>query len=227
MLIISIYLLLDRERILRAMLGVIPATVRDQVLELLGAVESTLVRYLKAQVLLCAVMGMIGWAIAFFAGGQYADRYALLIGLWVGVTELIPVIGAFLGAIPAVVLALVDSPTQALLVAGLFLIAQQLEGNVLVPRIMGGSVGVHPLWVLFAVLSATALYGLVGALFAVPVVAIVSASLRYLRGTLVFERWREAPLSAIPDAPASPPAHAGASTRARAPVAGDRDPEEE
>jgi predicted PurR-regulated permease PerM len=226
MLIISIYLLLDRERILRAMLGVIPATVRDQVLELFGAVESTLVRYLKAQVLLCAVMGVIGWAIAYFAGGQYADRYALLIGLWVGVTELIPVIGAFLGAIPAVVLALVDSPTQALLVAGLFLIAQQLEGNVLVPRIMGGSVGVHPLWVMFAMLSATALYGLVGALFAVPVVAIVSASLRYLRGTLLFERWREAPLSALSDAPAGPPPRAGASTRARAPVARDRDPEE-
>jgi hypothetical protein len=62
------------------------------------------------------------------------------------------------------------------------------------------------------------------------VVAIVSASLRYLRGTLVFERWREAPLSALSDAPAGPPpragARAGASTRARAPVAGDRDPEE-
>lgn len=226
MLIISIYLLLDRERILGAMLGAIPATVRDQVFELFAAVESTLVRYLKAQVLLCAVMGVIGWAIAFFAGGQYADRYALLIGLWVGVAELIPVLGAFLGAIPAVVLALVDSPMQALLVAGLFLLAQQLEGNVLVPRIMGGSVGVHPLWVMFAMLSATALYGLVGALFAVPVVAIVSASLRYLRGTLVFERWREAPISAIPDAPAGPPARAGATNRVRAPVVGGRDPEE-
>ena len=199
MLIVSIYLLLDRERILRAVLGTIPGTVRDQVLELFAAVEGTLVKYLRAQLFLCVIMGVIGWAIAFFFGGRYADNYALLIGVWVGVTELIPVLGAFLGAIPAVVLALVDSPTQALIVAGLFLAAQQLEGNVLVPRIMGGSVGVHPLWVMFAMLSATALYGLVGALFAVPVVAIISASVRYLGGTLVFERWRDAPVFAMPE----------------------------
>lgn len=199
MLIVSIYLLLDRERILRAVLGTIPGTVRDQILELFAAVEGTLVKYLRAQLFLCVVMGMIGWAIAFFFGGRYADNYALLIGVWVGVTELIPVLGAFLGAIPAVILALVDSPVQALIVAGLFLAAQQLEGNILVPRIMGGSVGVHPLWVMFAMLSATALYGLVGALFAVPVVAIVSASVRYLGGTLVFERWRDAPVFSMPE----------------------------
>ncbi len=199
MLIVSIYLLLDRERILRAVLGTIPGTVRDQILELFAAVEGTLVKYLRAQLFLCVVMGMIGWAIAFFFGGRYADNYALLIGVWVGVTELIPVLGAFLGAIPAVILALVDSPVQALIVAGLFLAAQQLEGNILVPRIMGGSVGVHPLWVMFAMLSATALYGLVGALFAVPVVAIISASVRYLGGTLVFERWRDAPVFSMPE----------------------------
>ncbi len=199
MLIVSIYLLLDRERILRAVLGTIPGTVRDQILELFAAVEGTLVKYLRAQLFLCVVMGMIGWAIAFFFGGRYADNYALLIGVWVSVTELIPVLGAFLGAIPAVILALVDSPVQALIVAGLFLAAQQLEGNILVPRIMGGSVGVHPLWVMFAMLSATALYGLVGALFAVPVVAIISASVRYLGGTLGFERWRDAPVFSMPE----------------------------
>lgn len=204
MLIVSIYLLLDRERILHAILATIPETVRDQTLELLGAVENTLVRYLKAQVLLCGMMGVIGWAIAFFFGGEFAGRYALLIGLWVAVTELIPVIGAFLGAVPAVLLALIESPSQALLVVGLFLVAQQLEGNLLVPRIMGGSVGVHPLWVMFAMLSATALYGLVGALFAVPMVAIISASIRYLQKTLIFARWREAAISTVTEARPSP-----------------------
>ncbi len=195
MLIVSIYLLLDRERITDSIIAMIPETVRNQALELFDTVEETLVKYVKAQVLLCVLMGVIGWAIVFFTGGEYA----ILIGVWVGVTELIPVLGAFLGAVPAVLLALVDSPTQALIVAILFLIAQQLEGNILVPRIMGGSVGVHPLWVMFAMLSATALYGIVGALFAVPVVAIVSATLRYLKETLVFEHWREslvAPTSA-------------------------------
>jgi predicted PurR-regulated permease PerM len=167
----------------------LPATIRDHTVELFHAVENTLVTYLKTQLLLCAIMGAIGWAIAYFTFGSYA----LLIGLWVGVTEIIPVLGPFLGAIPAVVIAFFSGGfTQALLVALLFLLAQQLEGNVLVPRIMGSSVGVHPLWVLFATLAATTLYGVVGAVFAVPIVAIITAVLRYLRGTLLFERWGKA-----------------------------------
>jgi predicted PurR-regulated permease PerM len=229
MLIVSIYLLLDRERILRAVLGTIPGTVRDQILELFAAVEGTLVKYLRAQLFLCVTMGVIGWSIVYvvgkFAPSQYLDpskllvQYALLIGVWVGITELIPVLGAFLGAIPAVILALVAGPTEALVVAALFLVAQQVEGNFLVPKVMGGSVGVHPLWVMFAMLTATALYGIVGALFAVPVVAIISASLRYLGGTLVFERWRDAPVFAVPETTdaanldaANAPVKAGAGT---------------
>ena len=186
MLIVSIYLLLDREKITRAVLRVLPATVRDHAVELFHAVERSLIKYLKGQLALCAIMGIIGAAIAFFVIG----RYTLVIGLWVGLTEIIPVIGAFLGAVPAVLIALfVGGFSKALIVAGLFLVAQQLEGNILVPRIMGGSVGVHPLWVLFATLAGTALYGVIGAIFAVPAVAIVAATLRYLRGTLIFERW--------------------------------------
>ena len=198
MLIVSIYLLLDRERVLRATLDTIPVTVRDQVLDILLAVEGALVKYLKAQLTLCAIMGTVGFLIAFFVIG----KYALVIGLWVGVMEILPVLGAFLAAIPAVVVALfLGGFSKALLVALLFLIAQQLEGNILVPRIMGGSVGVHPLWVLFAMLSATALYGVIGAFFAVPVVAIVSATLRYLNNTLIFEHWGKMPLRPVNEQP--------------------------
>ena len=191
--IISIYLLLEREKITNALLQTIPSTVRDQSLELFYAVEQSLVKYLRGQLLLCAIMGVLGWAIMFFTVG----KYALPVGAWVAATELIPVLGAFLGAIPAVAIALLVPQGgffQALLVAFLFLIAQQVEGNVLVPRIQGGSTGVHPLIVLFATLAGTALYGIVGAIFAVPVVAIVSATLRYLRGTLLFERWGKPPV---------------------------------
>ena len=191
MLIISIYLLLDRERLTRALLGAIPETVRDHAVELFYAVERTLIKYLRGQFVLCAIMGVIGWAIAYFVIG----KYSLVIGLWVGLTEIIPIIGAFLGAVPAVLIALfVGGFYKALIVAGLFLVAQQIEGNILVPRIQGGSVGVHPLWVLFATLAGTALYGLVGAIFAVPSVAIVAATIRYLRGTVIFERWGKPPV---------------------------------
>ena len=200
MLIISVYLLLDRERISRSTLRAVPRTVRSQATGLFHAVEGALVRYLKAQLLLCAIMGVLGWAIVFFTGLFFAGPdFAILIGLWVALTEIIPVLGAFLGAIPAVVIPMFTGDfTQALIVAVLFLVAQQLEGNVLVPRIMGGTTGVHPLWVLFATLAATALYGIVGAIFAVPIVAIISAAWRYLRETLVFEPWGKVPLKELP-----------------------------
>ena len=200
--LVSVYLLLEREKITRAVIRTIPEAIRDQSLELFHAVESTLIRYLKGQFLLCAIMGVLGWAIMFFTVGDYA----LLVGLWVGLTEIIPVLGAFLGAIPGVLIALFlpsGGFTMALIVAGLFLVAQQIEGNVLVPRIQGGSVGVHPLWVLFGTLAGTALYGVLGAIFAVPIVAIVAATFRYLRSTLVFERWGKSPVEPAEEGPDS------------------------
>ena len=199
--LISVYLLLEREKIPSALLGAIPETVRDHFVELFFAVEKALVKYLKGQFFLCAIMGVIGWGIMFFTVGEYA----LLVGAWVALTEIIPVIGAFLGAVPAVGIALFVPDggfTQALIVAGLFLLAQQLEGNVLVPRIQGGSTGVHPLWVLFATLAGTALYGIIGAIFAVPIVAIVAETLRYLRRTLVLERWENPPIRLADEEPA-------------------------
>ncbi len=192
LLLVSVYLLLEREKITRALTRTIPAAIREQSLELLHAVERTLISYLRGQILLCVIMGVIGWAIMFFTVGEYA----LLVGAWVAATEIIPVLGAFLGAVPGVLIALFFGGfTQALVVSGLFLVAQQIEGNILVPRIQGGSTGVHPLWVLFGTLAGTALYGVVGAIFAVPIVAIVAATFRYLRGTLVFERWSRPPLT--------------------------------
>jgi predicted PurR-regulated permease PerM len=193
MVIVSVYLLLEREKITRALLTTIPETVRDQSLELFYAVEHTLIRYLRGQLLLCAIMGVLGAMIMYFTVGEYA----LPVGAWVAATEIIPVIGAFLGAVPAVAIALLvpgGGFGKALLVAFLFLVAQQIEGNLLVPRIQGGSVGVHPLWVLFATLAGTALYGLIGAIFAVPIVAIIAATLRYMRETLIFERWGTPPV---------------------------------
>ena len=200
LILVSTYLLLERERITRALLRTIPETIRDQSLELFRAVEQTLISYLRGQLLLCFIMGVIGWAIMFFTVGNYA----LLIGAWVAVTEVIPVLGAFLGAVPAILIALLVKDggfTTALIVAGLFLVAQQLEGNVLVPKIQGGSTGVHPLWVLFGTLAGTALYGIAGAIFAVPIVAIIAATIRYLHTTLTFERWSRPPLEPVEEEP--------------------------
>jgi predicted PurR-regulated permease PerM len=103
---------------------------------------------------------------------------------------------AFVRQLGGVFLTFLLAAILAYVLNALFLVAQQLEGNVLQPRIMGGSVGVHPVWVLFATLAATALYCVVAA-FAVPIVAIIAAASRYLREILIFERWRKAPVTEI------------------------------
>ncbi|MBA3585186.1 MAG: AI-2E family transporter [Gemmatimonadetes bacterium] len=223
LLLVSVYLLLEREKITRAVLRTIPETVRDQALELFHAVERTLIKYLKGQFLLCVIMGVIGWAIMFFTVGEYA----LLVGVWVAVTEIIPVLGAFLGAVPGILIALFFGGfTDALIVSALFLVAQQIEGNILVPKIQGGSTGVHPLWVLFGTIAGTTLYGVVGAIFAVPVVAIVAATIRYLRGTLVLERWGKVPIEPADEKPRGNEADSPSLAAGVGPTGRDEEPEE-
>jgi predicted PurR-regulated permease PerM len=115
----------------------------------------------------------------------------LPIGLWVIIGEITLV----LGAVPAVLTAPFSGGLEGgILVALFLLLARQLEGNVLVLRIMGSSFGVHPLLVLFATLAVTAPYGLDGTIFVVPVVAIIVVALRYLRWTLLFEHWHLLPV---------------------------------
>jgi predicted PurR-regulated permease PerM len=105
---------------------------------------------------------------------------------------------AFVRQLGGVFLTFLLAAILAYVLNALFLVAQQqLEGNVLQPRIMGGSVGVHSVWVLFATLAATALYCVDVAAFAVPIVAIIAAAPRYLREILIFERWRKAPVTEI------------------------------
>ncbi len=109
--------------------------------------------------------------------------YALIIGLICGVTDLVPYFGPLIGAIPAVLLGLTKSPRMAVEVALVILIVQQLEGNVISPKLMGDSVGLHPLWIIFALLAGGELAGFWGMLLSVPFAAVIRVILRhfYLR----------------------------------------------
>ena len=91
-----------------------------------------------------------------------ADKYALLFGAWVAVTELIPYLGPWLGAIPPLIYALVVHPVSALWVALLFLVIHQIEGHIVVPNVMGSALRLHPLLVIFGLLAGGEIYGLPG-----------------------------------------------------------------
>jgi predicted PurR-regulated permease PerM len=188
MFIISIYMLLDIERLKDNARRAVPAAFREDAEHLFARLQKALGSYIRGQLLLSAVMGILGGIIAFYGG---SGKYIFIVAVWVAITEVIPLIGPLLGAAPAVILAwFAVSPGRALVVALLFLAVQQLEGHILVPRIMGRSVGVHPLWVMFAVLSGGTIAGFMGALLAVPTVAMVKVLIDFSREEVVLEKWQ-------------------------------------
>ena len=120
-------------------------------------------------------------------------KYALAFGVFYGVMELVPYIGPILGAIPAVLVALFTDPIVALWVALLFVALQQLEGHVVAPQIFGHTLRINPLLVIFALLLGLQLYGIVGALVALPILAILRETVVYLSRHVEFESWERSP----------------------------------
>src|SRR5881398_1587745 len=127
---------------------------------------------------------MLGWVPG-------ADTYAVLFGAWVAVTELIPYLGPWLGAIPPILYALVVHPISALWVALLFLGIHQIEGHIVVPNVMGSALRLHPLLVIFGLLAGGEIYGLPGALISLPLLAAGRAIWEFFGERVVLEPWQE------------------------------------
>ena len=129
----------------------------------------------------------------------HAQQYALLFGAWVAVTEVIPYLGPWLGAIPPLIYALVVHPISALWVALLFLGIHQIEGHVVVPKVMGNALRLHPLLVIFGLAAGTELYGLPGALIALPLLAVGRAMWEFFSDRIRLEPWgRDEPAEDVP-----------------------------
>jgi predicted PurR-regulated permease PerM len=168
-LFIAVYLLADVRRVRAAFLGLVPNDYRRDAGELWESLGYSLSRYLSGLGLVMFIQGALSAAALFVLGVPYA----LLIGVWVAVTAVIPLLGAWLGAVPAVILALSISPVRALIVALLFFLIQQFEGNVLTPRIQGQVLSIHPILIFLAVIVGGELAGLLGVVFAVPALAVL------------------------------------------------------
>ena len=180
MVFIAAYLLADARALQAGVLRATPRRYRHDVRALSDAFGDTLSRYLGGLAISLAVQGVVsGIALALLG-----VPYALLLGAWVAVTALVPFLGAWLGAVPAVLLALTVSPTRALLTAGLFLLIQQLEGNVLTPRLQSQAVRVHPILVFLAVVAGGELAGIPGVVFAVPALAVARVLHDFFRARL-------------------------------------------
>ena len=124
--------------------------------------------------------------LGIFPDGQ---RYALVFGAFFGLMELIPYLGPFLGATPPILVALLGDPLTGLWVALLFVAIQQLEGHVVAPLVFGHALRINPILVILALLLGGELAGIVGALVALPILAVLRETVVYLRQHLVLEPW--------------------------------------
>lgn len=175
-LIVAFYLLVDAENIVRAMVRMFPRQERARVRDAFRRAGEKVSAWMAGQLLLGAIIGTTAAIGLWILGVPYFYVLALI----AGIGELIPIVGPLLAAIPAIAVAFSVSPATALGVAVFFFLQQQVENHVLVPKVMSRQVGISPVLVIMALLIGGSLLGLVGAILAVPTVAVLQVLLQEL-----------------------------------------------
>ena len=166
--ILSVYLTLDQSRLERFWLSLAPTNRRPEILSIWREIETRLGTYVRGELLLMTSIGVLA-GLGYWAIGL---PYPLALGVVAGLLEFVPMVGPTLGAVPAVLVALAISPQAALLVVLYSVVIQVTENNILVPRMMGKSVGVSPVMVIVAIFAFTSLLGIAGAFLAIPLAAV-------------------------------------------------------
>jgi predicted PurR-regulated permease PerM len=162
---------------------------------LLNRMEEAVAGYVKGQILVSLIIGTSAgagmWLVGVTGALPGADKYALLFGAWAAVTELIPYLGPWLGAIPAGIYALFVHPVALIWVTILYLFIHQIEGHVVIPNVMGNALRLHPLLVIFGLLAGAEIYGLPGIFVALPLLAAGRAAWDFFGERVEFEPWKE------------------------------------
>ncbi|MBC1512619.1 AI-2E family transporter [Listeria booriae] len=166
---ILFYMFKDGHKFLDSSEKFFPAGIRKEAREMIQAMNKTISTYISSQAIDCLFVGIFTMIGYFIIG----EPYALLFGLIAGVTNIIPYLGPFIGAAPAVIVALFDSPLQAILVIVVVTIVQQIDSNLLSPYIMGKSLSIHPLTIIIILIVAGNLAGIFGMILGVPTYAVV------------------------------------------------------
>lgn len=175
-LFVGITLLLDGERLRRKVTAAFPFRYHDDLDQLWNDLGRSMSRYLGGLIAIALIQGALVSVALLFLGVPYA----LILGVWVAITSVIPYVGAWLGAIPALILAALESPITALWTLLIYFGVQTLEGNVLTPRIQGDAVRVHPIIVLLTVVAVGSLFGILGVILAVPLLAVARVLFDFL-----------------------------------------------
>ncbi|NLG50787.1 MAG: AI-2E family transporter, partial [Chloroflexi bacterium] len=170
------YVLNDADKVRRGFYDLIPEAAREDVRCIISIIDGLLSSYVRGQLLLALLVGLMATIALLILGVDLA----LLLGTFAGIFEMIPILGPYLGAIPAILMALLNRPITAFWVAVTFFAIQQFENVFLVPRISGNAVRFHPALVMIVLVVGSEVAGLWGMLLALPLAAILRDVFRYL-----------------------------------------------
>nr|WP_245308180.1 AI-2E family transporter [Halalkalibacter urbisdiaboli] len=171
------FILKDYDQIEKVAWYLTPRKWREPLKVFIKDVDVTFGRYIRGQLLVAFSVGIISITGLWFLGVPYP----IVLGLFIAATDLIPYFGAFLGAVPAVIVAFLESWQLGLLTVLLIFVIQQIEGNILSPIIVGKTLHLHPLLIILALLAGVEIGGIVGLLLAVPTLAIIKVILVHVR----------------------------------------------
>lgn len=186
--VVAFYMLLDWDRMVAKVDSWVPRDHVETVRELATQINVATAGFVRGQGTLCLILGLI-YAVGLTLTGL---KFGVLIGLFAGLISFIPYVGSLVGLVLSVGLAFVQFWPEWLMVvavACVFIAGQFIEGNILQPRLVGKSVGLHPVWLMFALFASGALFGFVGLLIAVPAAAAVAVLVRF-----AISRYLESPL---------------------------------
>ena len=170
------YMLKDGHKLVPTITGIFSEKQANRIGELLEKMSETISKYISGQAIECLFVGTCT-AIGY---GIVGVPFALLIGIFAGITNMIPYIGPYIGLLPALILALSNSVRQTILVIIVCVVVQQIDGNLIYPNVIGKSLDIHPLTIIIILLVAGNLAGLLGMLLAVPVYAVVKVIVIYI-----------------------------------------------
>lgn len=173
--VMTIYMLYDGNKLAPFIQKIFPSKQQARISDILGRLNQTLAQYISGQVLEMIFVGVFT-AVGYFMIGQ---KYALLLGVFAGITNMIPYVGPYIGLVPALFVALTDSFWQAIWIIVVVLIVQQVDSNLIYPRVMGASLHVHPLTIIVLLLAAGNIAGIAGMILAVPFYAVIRTVIVY------------------------------------------------
>ena len=192
--VVAFYLLRDWDRIVSAMDGLLPRRSAPVIRKQAALIDATLAGFVRGQATVCILLGLGYGCLLMLAGLDFG----FIVGIFSGLVSFIPYVGSVLGGLISIGLALdqFDSLWRVGLIAAIFVAGQAVEGNYLTPKLVGDRVGLHPVWVIFALFAGGSLLGFVGMLIALPAAAAIGVLARFAIG-----QYRESRLYGSDDAP--------------------------